>query len=273
MINSVVAASCTYHIVTRKSDVRAAIGWTGLVWLTPLIGAALYAILGVNRLHRRAVDLGMTVVAKDEPHLLPQDIEARRRYLAEHPSMVNVALLVHGLTGKPLEAGNRVATLCDGDEAYPEMLAAIRGAHSCIALLSYIFDSDRAGDAFVVALREAQERGVIVRVLIDAVGARYSRPSMLRQLREQGVPCAAFLPTRTPWLLKYANLRNHRKLLIVDGEIGFTGGTNIREGHWLALDPDHPVQCLHFRLDGPVVTHLQLIHFRNGVARLFSLYL
>lgn len=103
----------------------------------------------------------------------------------------------------------------------------------------------------------ALQRGVAVRVLIDGVGAHYSRPTMVHCLRSAGVPVAAFLPTHFSRALPYANLRNHRKLLVADGVMGFAGGLNIREGHWLAMAPSAPVSGLHFRLEGPVVADLQ----------------
>jgi cardiolipin synthase len=163
------------------------------------------------------------------------------------------------VTGKPILPGNSIALLRDGDGAFPAMLEAIGQAKQSVALLSYIFDSDRVGEQFLEALKAAQARGVEVRALIDHVGSRYSKPSMATRFREEGIPVATFLPTRTPLLFQYANLRNHRKILVVDGRIGFTGGTNIREGHALELDPrpEVPVQCAHFRLEGPVVAHLQ----------------
>jgi cardiolipin synthase len=94
-------------------------------------------------------------------------------------------------------------------------------------------------------------------VLVDHVGSRYSKVSMVDRLRKAGVPARSFLPTRAPRYAPYTNLRNHRKILVVDGRIGFTGGTNIREGHCLKRHPPSPVQCLHFRFEGPVVWHLQ----------------
>ena len=94
-------------------------------------------------------------------------------------------------------------------------------------------------------------------MLIDHVGSRYSKPSMVPRLEAAGVKVATFLPTRIGLLFRYANLRNHRKILVVDGITGFTGGTNIREGHALKLDPEVPVQCAHFKLEGPIAAHLQ----------------
>jgi len=95
-----------------------------------------------------------------------------------------------------------------------------------------------------------------VRVLVDTVGARYSRPSIARELRRRKVRIALFGRTLLPWRMPYMNLRNHRKILVVDGHIGFTGGINIREGSLLQRTPQHAVQDLHFRFDGPVVGHL-----------------
>jgi cardiolipin synthase len=98
-----------------------------------------------------------------------------------------------------------------------------------------------------------------VRVLIDAAGARYSWPAITRKLKRAQIPYALFLPSSllAPWQVATINLRNHRKILVVDGHTGFTGGINIRHGNVLTAHSRHAVQDLHFRLNGPVVTSLQ----------------
>ena len=96
------------------------------------------------------------------------------------------------------------------------MLEAIDAAERTLGLITYIFDNS-AGHSFVAALARAVGRGVAARVLIDGVGARYSRPTITGILRAQGVPAAEFLPSLFPLSIHYANLRNHRKILIVDG--------------------------------------------------------
>jgi cardiolipin synthase len=243
-----VALFTSAHVVLYKRDARAAVAWAGLVWLTPLIGAGLYWLLGVNRIHRRAVRLRRERGARSS---------AASAIAGSAPVDARLGALAHAgerLARRPLVAGNAVEPLENGDAAYPAMLEAIEGARRSVALATYIFDDDPAGERFVAALGRAAARGVAVRVLIDAVGARYSWPPVIRRLRRAGVPVARFLPT---WLPLAPNLRNHRKLLVVDGEIGFTGGMNIRHGHVLGDAPAHPVRDLHFRLTGPVVAQLQ----------------
>jgi cardiolipin synthase A/B len=96
-----------------------------------------------------------------------------------------------------------------------------------------------------------------VRVLVDDVGARYSRPRIARRLRRRDVRVAHFMPGLLPWRMPYFNLRNHRKIMVVDGRTAFTGGMNIRDEFWRGMDPHHFARDLHFRIEGPVVCEIQ----------------
>ena len=259
---SVALAICvTVHAVLWKRDSRAVIAWVGLVWLTPVLGAAAYWVLGINRVHRKAVELNLGEDGRlfHPPAPGPEEQIQVEEFLKIYPNLLGLATAGRSLSGIRLASGNRIQPLIDGDEAYPSMIKAIESARHSVALLSYIFDSDRAGDAFLQALVKARDRGVQVRVLVDDVGSKYSSPNMVRRLQEAGLQAASFLPTRLPRLPTYANMRNHRKILVTDGKLAFTGGTNIREGHCLNLDPEYPVQCLHFRIEGPVVSQLQRV--------------
>ncbi len=246
------ALACIGHVVLNKRDVGSAIGWSGLVWLAPLVGSLLYALLGINRIERRAARLRHGRGRRT----IPTGDGGARVADAGLAALAPIARLVDRAAGVPLTAGNRVEPLPDGDSAYPAMLDAIAGAECSVGLATYIFDHDRAGARFIEALAAAHQRGADVRVLIDGVGKRYSHPPVLRELRRRGVRTEAFLESALPWRNPYLNLRNHRKLLVVDGRIGFTGGMNIREGCLLQLAPPHPVRDLHFRLEGPVVQQL-----------------
>jgi cardiolipin synthase len=136
------------------------------------------------------------------------------------------------------------------------MIAAIDQAERSVTFCTYIFDRGAAGDAFAAAFERAHDRGVKVRVLVDAVGARYRWPPVHRRLRTRGIAAELFLPRFTPSWLPFVNLRNHRKVLVVDGRLGFTGGMNVRDD-FLAAEGRAPFMDLHARVEGPAVAHLQ----------------
>jgi cardiolipin synthase A/B len=253
------ALAASLHAIFTKRHVGSAVAWVGLIWLSPLVGAVLYLFLGINRISRRASALRGRLARYRRSESMPAvSVEELLHYLGpRYEHILGIARLAERITVRPLLVGNRIEPLRDGDEAYPAMLRAIDAATTSVTLVSYIFDNDRAGGAFRDALAGAVKRGVEVRVLVDAVGARYSFPSMVHVLQRAGIPTARFLPAALHWGAAYFNLRNHRKIMVVDGRIGFTGGINIRDGHWLALGPSHPVQDLHFRVEGPVVAELQ----------------
>ena len=254
------ALLASVHILLHKRDTRAATLWLGCVWLMPVFGAILYLILGVNRIRRRAVALG---VHKTLTRPVPENLGEPEPVGAEHLKML--ARVVNSVATRPLTAGNEIQPLVNGDEAFPAMLAAIDAAEKSVSLCTYIFDNDASGKKFTAALAHAVQRGVAVRVLVDAAGARYSWPPVTRELRRAKIPFARFLPSLAPWRVATINLRNHRKSLVVDGQTAFTGGMNIRQGNVLADQPKGPVQDLQFRVAGPAVTQLQEA-FANGWA-------
>jgi cardiolipin synthase A/B len=256
LLVSVIASG---HVVLYKRDSRAAIAWVGFIWLVPLVGAVLYFVFGVNRLRRQAAllraDLERYQAHAAHPQCSPDDLP---RFLPEPAAHLGrLARVVGGVVQRPLLPGNQLEPLINGDEAYPAMLEAIGQASRSVSLMTYIFDRDEAGLAFARALGEAVRRGVEVRVLIDAAGLRYSWPTILHDLRREGVRCARFLPSFTLWHLTWMNMRTHRKILVADGRVGFTGGMNIRLGHCLKRQSSSPVQDIHFRIRGPVVSQLQ----------------
>ena len=242
-----IAAAVTLHALLTKRDVASAVGWIGLAWFTPIVGGFFYFVLGVNRVQRKA------------QRLRPP---ARRRRVRERPSTLDDAHLdplqraVGRITARRAEPGNGLTIYQDGDEAYPPMLAAIADAQASVGLSSYIMRDDEAGRPFIEALQAAQARGVAVRVLVDGVGSGWLVSRAYRRLRAVGVPAGRFMHSVLPWRMPFLNLRTHKKILVVDGRIGFTGGMNIARDNVMALHPKAPVQDTHFRVEGPVVCQL-----------------
>ena len=259
VVTVLLATWASVHAVIYKRDPRAALLWVGVAWLMPLLGPLLYSVLGVNRIRRWAESLrrGMERYRSDAGTAVCTPDELERELPPEAAHLAGLARAVDAAVDRPLLRGNRVVPLRDGDEAYPAMWESIASAQRSVALSSYIFDLDEVGERFARLLGDAGRRGVQVRVLVDAAGARYSWPPIYGLLRREGVPQARFLPILPDWRLVTMNLRNHRKLLVVDGKVGFTGGMNLRLGHWRSRQPRRPVRDLHFQVEGPVVAHLQ----------------
>jgi cardiolipin synthase A/B len=174
-------------------------------------------------------------------------------YGAEDPEFRRA---ISTLLGPTLLEGNRVTALYNGDAIFPAMLDAIGTARRTITFETFIYWKGEIGRRFAEALAERARAGVRVHVLLDWVGTQKIDDESIEMMKAAGVEVCRYRPLHW-WNLHRVNNRTHRKILVVDGRIGFTGGINIREGHWLALDPRHPVRDLHFRLEGPVVAELQ----------------
>lgn len=258
-VHLVLALFCSGHAVIYKRDPRSAVSWTGFIWLIPLLGSALYISFGVNRIERRAVSLRRRRRRAEAvaPYLECTDQELRDYLGDPDVHLAELAKVGRSVLGRPLLEGNAVLPLRNGEEAFPAMLAAIDAAERSVALLAYIVELDEVGEKFVDALSRAAARGVEVRLLIDAVGSGKDAARILKACREKKVAAAVFLPLKLPLRTQYMNLRNHRKILVVDGRLGFTGGMNVRVSHLVLGTSKHKEQDVQFRLEGPVVEHLQ----------------
>jgi len=248
-----VATVSAGHALLTKRDPRAALGWISACVLFPLVGPLLYFAFGINRVRMRAqklvaggADASVGRIA-DAPSAAPVP-----------PELTQLERVGRFLTGSPLSAGNRVELLHNGESAFPAMLAAIEAAREEVVLATYIFDTNDIGRRFVDALAAARDRGVRVLVLIDGIGELYSFPWVTRMLRKRNVRTLRFLPPRLLPPRLQINLRNHRKVLVVDGEVAFTGGMNIGD-RYLAERTENPrrVVDVHARVTGPVVEQLR----------------
>lgn len=167
------------------------------------------------------------------------------------------------LLGPPIVGGNRVRTLVNGDRIFPAMLDAIRGAKSSVTFEQFIF-RDEIAQQFCDAFAQAAARGVHVHVLLDWVGARDADDEALRCLREAGVQLELYHPPEWRHLGRMNN-RTHRKLMVVDGRLGYVGGACVgREWTGDAQDPEH-WRDTHFEVEGPVVAQMQSVFIDNWI--------
>jgi cardiolipin synthase A/B len=168
------------------------------------------------------------------------------------------------LLGPAILADNKITALQNGDEIFPAMLKAIRAAQSTINFETYIYWSGRTGEEFAQALIERARAGVKVHLMLDWLGSEKMTPQLLTQMKDAGVEIERYHALHW-YSLGRLNNRTHRKVLIVDGKIGFTGGVGIADewtGH--AQDPDH-WRDMHFQIEGPVVAQFQAAFLDNWI--------
>jgi cardiolipin synthase len=201
-----------------------------------------------------AVVSGLLLLAQDQ-----ETLKIRSAVGAEAPGH---AAYVAALVGADLTRGNQFEVLTNGDQFLPAMLTAIAGARKRVVLETYIYDSGEVGSQFTTALEQAARRGVACSLVVDAVGSSGMEDRDVKRLEAAGCVVATFNPPHW-YKLEELNYRSHRKILVVDGEVGFTGGAGFADqfaGH--AQDRDHWRET-QVRMRGPIVRLLEAAFYEN----------
>lgn len=257
------AAMAAGHAVCNKRDPRAAALWVLICITFPLVGPWLYWATGINRVQRKAIKIlgrrgrpfeAFDLAALSEPAMFHEHIG----------HLQPLRTVADRIARLPLLEGNNIDPLHNGEQTYPRMLAAIARARHSITMASYIFDYDDVGRKFAEALGQAARRGVGVYLLVDGIGALGNLTRIGRMVHKAGVKVASFVPLTAPFGRIRLNLRNHRKMMVVDGKTAFVGGINISARHLLTRTNDpRRVEDLHFEVTGPVVAEVQHTFFED----------
>lgn len=249
------------HVLLFKENERTSLAWIGLVVFSPVVGSLFYWLFGINRIKRSA--------QKKHPQTLKKKLKQKSHHKVrpiEFHRLPNNwhSAVIAGHTIHPINylANNTIAPLINGDMAYPEMIQSINSAKRYIVLSSYIFDYDSLGRQFVEALAQAHNRGVIVNVLLDGIGVGYSWHKSDRALKKLGVKTARFLPAISLTSIRFINLRNHRKILCVDGEVAYIGGMNVSQNN-IIKSSKHPIDDVHFKVTGPVIDQISQVFIED----------
>ncbi len=251
------------HALITKREPKGAFGWIVVCLVFPFIGPFIYYVFGINRVQRRAKKLyyGLTIAVTKSLFM-----EGDRLQVPDEPppypgDFVPLARISDRIARRPVTPNNDIALLHNGEEAYPAMLRAIDEARSSVYLATYIYDVDKTGVRFAESLSRAHRRGVQVRILIDGLGEMHWGRLASRYLRRRDLCVARFIPpTLWPPTLSL-NLRNHRKILAIDGKIAFTGGMNISDRHLTGEKgpPDRKTRDIHFLIHGPVARQIEQV--------------
>lgn len=227
LLGELLAVVFVYRVLVRGGSPASTLLWMLVIVAAPWLGLALYYLLPRRLQLRRLRRLRVRGARLRE--IRARDGTARAR---PEPAGADLASLLAGDDGSGLVGGNQLTWLPSGEQFFAAASAAIEGASRHVHCVVYIFRADAAGLRFLAALTRAAERGVRVRLLYDSFGSFGLKASHLAPLRAAGGRAEAFLPLlwkRRPFTV---NLRNHRKLLVVDGEVGFVGGRNVGDEYF-----------------------------------------
>jgi len=259
VLNFLLVAGTLAWVLQTKRETMSAIAWSLTVLLVPFLGAVLFFLFGAqsitrpikrkqrkNSAYKRLEQVGEGVAGADVP---------------EHWD--TLARLGHHGGGFAVTGGNLVELYHDGHPAYEAMLTAIKAAERHVHIQFFIFRNDESGQRFIDALCDCARRKVEVRFLYDSVGSYNISSRLLGRLREAGGKAAAFLPLFGPMYRLRVNLRNHRKIVVIDGQIGFTGGLNIGDEYLGKHAKFGPWRDTFLRVNGPATHGLQRVFLED----------
>ena len=250
--------------VTLREDLQppARVAWIMLVALVPALGSVIYLLIGEVRLHRseqqKLRDIERTLGIAWGPVRLPDHTA---------PAIAPSFALGRALSGFPPVTDNSAVMLPEDDRCFDDMIAAIDAAQDHVHLLFYIWMPDTTGTKVAEAAMRAAKRGVVVRVLVDDLGSRrLIRSPLWRQMQEAGVRCAEAEPIGNPFvrfLYKRLDLRNHRKIMVVDNAVTWVGSRNCADAAFAVKAKFAPWVDILLRVEGPVVRQFQAVFLRD----------
>lgn len=250
-------------LVAYRRRLTSALSWLALVFLFPWVGSVLYLFLAEHRMtrrvrrHKQAISSTRTQerLAFQEPFVTTAPLERRNRELGA---------LTRRLGGFAVLGGHEVVVKPGDHAAVDDLIAAIDGASEHVHLLFYIIACDRTGTRVVEALERAARRGVTCRVLADALGSMAFHRRFRRRLKRAGVDVRKVLPLdQLLRRLRPLDLRNHRKLAVIDGRVAFTGSMNLVDYDEVTGSEYAPWRDVFLRVRGPAVLQLQLVFLED----------
>ena len=259
-----------FTVLHERRDPVRALSWIAVIVLLPFAGMVLFVFFGQDYRKQK-------IFNRKEIKDLIQFEQLSYKQLREIDTFSNpevaanreiITLLLNN-NKSLLTTNNRLEVLNDGSETFASLIDALRKAESFIHLEYYIFENDELGGRIADILKEKARSGVEVRFIYDDVGSWNLKRSFIRSLRDAGVQVHCFMPVVFPWLTSKITYRNHRKIVVIDGKVGYTGGLNIAD-RYLRGTKHGPWRDTHLKIEGTAVNMLQLTfladwYFATGI--------
>lgn len=250
-------------IIMEKRSPYKTIAWILVLILVPLIGLAFYLFFGQEyRKQKLFSRRGVKSLSKIRKLSTKQLREIGHIDLHLSPEVLehkNIIRLLLNNSDSLLTTGNQLKILNNGNETFDAIFKAIKSAQHHIHLEYYIFENDKIGRQVLNLLKEKSSQGVEVRIIVDDVGSWSLKRKFFEDVRESGIEIYPFMEVRFPRLTSKVNFRNHRKILIVDGKIGFTGGINIADRYIEGKPKIGPWRDTHLQITGDAVAAMQVV--------------
>jgi cardiolipin synthase A/B len=244
-------------ILLQRRSAAATIAWLFALVFLPGVGLIIYRLLGPLRLKRKQLR------RRVNRRLIDDALSAMQTIQAHSSEDLQIARLPIGMREAPPLHADAVDLYTDGASAYAALFAAVGDARHHVHLEYYILEPDRIGTRLRDLLVEKARAGVIVRLIVDSAGSSHLGNKFLRPLRDAGAEVAWFNPMSLRWIrTRRVDFRSHRKIVVCDGTVGFTGGMNVADYHTAELGPRF-WRDTHVRLEGPVVLTLQRIFIED----------
>lgn len=251
-------AATVYTVIHERRDPVRALSWIAVIMLLPFIGVGLFLFFGQDYRKQKIFNRKEIKDLKEFEQLSYKQLKIIDSY--NNPDVVanrQIITLLLNNNKSLLTTNNNLEVLIDGRQTFDELIKALEGAEKSIHIEYYIFEEDGIGSQIAEILRAKARSGVEVRFIFDDVGSWDLSHKFIRSMREAGVEIHCFMPVVFPWFTSKINYRNHRKIVVIDSIIGFTGGLNVadryihgtRHGVW---------RDTHLRIEGDAAHLLQL---------------
>ncbi len=249
-------------IIYDKRDPAKALAWLMAITFIPLAGIILYIVFGRNHRKEKLFNRKEIKDLEHIEHLCREQLRDLTNPDLRHNDNIvrntDIITLMLNNNKALLTFRNKIRILNNGKATFQSLFEAVRGARSSIHLEYYIFEDDRIGKRLGAMLMEKARQGVEVRLIYDDVGSWSLKQTYIRKLKAAGIEVCCFMPVAFPWLTSKVNYRNHRKIAVIDGLIGFTGGINIAERYFKGTRFG-PWRDTHLKIEGEAVNMLQTV--------------